>query len=390
MQASAPGAEEFQLPDVDLRNPLDHYRQLRTLWALSTKGDVRDEAVQKLLRHPIGATFQPSEAIAELLKPTSTLAPTQSDSGAALCEKGLSWPEGKLPLLPELCQLSLLWALNGKMEASKKLAQWLLPLLEFKTLWTSERSYDEREFYLSAYLLYSYAGVKEKASHCLSEAKISSQPVDPFFLVLEEKLAELKPFEERMDQNLDPELGLWTYSQGGLKGSIALSGWNTPLGSFKKGAVEIPALGPQGYPLTDSKSFGLSGFHAAQKLDWAGIRGWTQCLAQKDLWLEAAVEGGRIDVRFMGLSTEKKIAFVFYLKAEEAQIQETIFKPRSLERFNGLAKAIRFNKAFSIECPSPRKMELIPLAGEGCFWGANFLLAFEMNPFEPTVSFRLI
>src|SRR5579872_5945831 len=181
-QAAAPGADETQLPDVDLKTPLEHYRQLRTYWAHSLNSF-------SLSRHPFGKTFQPTQALLHLMEPKrEPLVPIQFESGGALCETGLAWNEGKIPLLPELCQLSLLWALNGEKEASSKLASWLLPLIEHKMLWSQERHWDEVEFNLSAHLLLSYLGLPS-ASY-LSEAKKRLQkPIDPFFLKLERELS---------------------------------------------------------------------------------------------------------------------------------------------------------------------------------------------------------
>ena len=390
MQAAAPGAENYQLPDVDLRDPHDHYRRLRTLWALSlrSKNGTLTESIHHLLRTPLANTFQPSAAISHLLNPSKILAPVQFDSGAVLAEAGYSWQEGRVPLLPELCQLVLLWALNGLNVASSRLANWLLPYLEFKTLWASERRYDKIEFYLSAHLFYKFIGGSHQAALCMSEAKdalVQTQgQIDPFFIELEKLIS--PPSLENFKNIPDPELGVWSQSQDGGGYTISLTGHNTSLGSLKTRFVDICAFGPQVYPLIDSRGFGVHGVHSSQPNE---TRGWTRCYGQTDAWMEVIWKEMNLTVRFMGLGLEKKMAFVFYVKGETAQIDSVLFRPKSLQRYSGVAKSVVF-KDLTLECPHPRKVELIPLAGEGCFWGTDFLLAFEISPFEPTASFSFL
>jgi|GEM_PF-1925311 hypothetical protein len=401
MQATASGVDAIQLPDVDLRDPLDHYRALRTLWALSfrSKSDELTQSIHRLLRHPFGKTFQPSIAISQLLLQgfsNASMAPIQFDSGAALADIGLSWQEGRIPLLPELCQLALLWVLNEKNEAAFHLMEWLLPFLEFKTLWASEKKYDEPEFLLSAYLLFSYIGLHEKAAAYFLEAQTKflslCRPIDPFFLVLEMQLKKVPLQNNLLSESLfDASLGTWIYRGSELRAAISLSGYGTSLGVFIKKSVEIRAAGPQFYPLTNAAAFGIKGLHAAHVIDSSKMRGWTRSLGQNDVWMDVSIEGSKLDLKFIGVVPERKVVFALYVKAKNAQIDTLIFQSNSLQRYNGVTSSIQFNgDELLIQGSVPSKVELIPLAGKECFWGADFLFALEINPFEPVLSLQFL
>jgi hypothetical protein len=42
-----------------------------------------------------------------------------------------------------------------------------------------------------------------------------------------------------------------------------------------------------------------------------------------------------------------------------------------------------------IESSLPRKVRIIPLAGEGCFWDTEFLAAFEIPSIDPQLRFTI-
>ncbi len=374
--------------------PRSHYRRLRSFWALSrsTSKDLSLHEPSSLFRHPFVRTFQPSAALVRLLFPHefSCREPLiQFPTGAALVETGAYAARDRLPFLPELCQLALLWVLAGEVEAAGRLIKWLLPLLDHSTLWTSEEAYDPQEFHCSASQLYSYLGNVEKAT-LHKEKSLQSGPVDPFFMVLQKEISSLPPFEKGVlaPVILDPHLGLWANSSIAL----TLSGQGTSLGAFQGHGVEVRAFGPQFYPLTDLGLFGIRGLHQAQHLDEVQMCGWTRCFAQPEVWLEVnflstALET-RLATQWLGLTSEKKAAFAFYVKADTARVGDEIFRSKSLQRYKGSSDVVLFNDgAFAISCSMKRPLQLIPLAGEGCFWGSDFLLAFDMSPFDSVESF---
>lgn len=367
------------LTSREISTPRDLYLYLRKIWAESVSND--ETFSKDLLLHPFVKMFEPSKVVSRFLGGAKTFDLTENGSLPSMTE------EQKALSLSELCQLALLKVIGERQNEADELIQKLLTLLPFSALWVSEELYDPIEFYFSAYIIYSYTGFTKEAALC-KMAILGAK--NPFFTRLEEALSlcipsktfSLNPFF------MDKPTGTWVSDRF----AITLSGYGTSLGAFREEEVEIRAFGPQFYPLTNSKQFGIRAIHAAQTIDEKHISGWTCCFSEPDVWLHVeALLGGGLHVRWVGLTTEKKGAFVFYVKAKTALVENHLFVPRSLQRYRGIAKEIHFNEgSFSIYLREPRQMELIPLAGEGCFWNSDFLIAFEMSPFdsEECFSFR--
>jgi len=358
----------------EIKTPRDLYKQLRNLWTLSLSGEknISLEGERELLRHPFVAHFPPSVAIAKLLCPAIQLyLPESSQDVDAALKENLS--------LPECCELALFWALHGEKERARELILRILPLLKFNALFVSEANYDPFAFYYSAYLLYSYVGLKRESALC-KMAIFGAR--DPFFSALEKALGSLREETPFISDGslLDSPFGHWV--QGDL--AVTYSAKGSALGAFHSGEVEVRAFGPQFYPLTDPSQFGLSGLFDLQTISIDKISGWVSTFSQPEVWLqvEANVENV-VHIRWVGLKPEKKGVFAFYVKAKTAHVEDLVFHSKSLQRSRTLTNEIRFNgDAFAITSGSPRNFEVIPLAGEGCFWNADFLIAFEMSPFD--------
>jgi hypothetical protein len=243
-------------------------------------------------------------------------------------------------LLPvaKLCKLALLWQEAGFELEATKLANWLLPLKDFLPLWCSEKEYDEAE----GKKLFSY----------------------------------LSRFPACISADYGFDLNILHASR--LKAALTLDGNGTSLGVIRVGTVEIRAFGPQ----SDSFIFGVSGKSRG---------GWTRTAALAEVWLEmkqqVKEESLQLDFKWVGLRAEQPLSFVFYVKAGSCQIENEILKPKSLRRYQGICQEIRFDDQCKIESRQLQKVELIPLAGEGCFWDCEFLLSFELQPLISQISF---
>jgi hypothetical protein len=212
---------------------------------------------------------------------------------------------------------------------------------------------------------------------------------------------------------------------------------------MKFGNVEIRAFGPHGFPLNDPAGFGLaqitahlpaieridcrnpapSGVGQGKLFDNAvsgerissfqggdlqsnpeqfSLNGWSRCYQNKEIWfsLNAAAhpQAVRLDIRWAGLKSsplsEKPsaatYALVFYIKAAACALEDgSMLYPKGLHRYQGKCQKIVFDKTMQIECSQIMNVQVIPLAGFGCFWNATFLVAFEFNPSQDQASFVL-
>lgn len=146
-------------------------------------------------------------------------------------------------------------------------------------------------------------------------------------------------------------------------------GEKIPLGSLSSGSIEIPVFGWQGAPLSDSERFGIDRIEPSLR--------WGRISCQKEVWFEVKPLKQALEVVLYGSKLTDPLFFVFYVKASQATIGEATYLPKTLRRYSGDSMPVCFSEEMEIVAePSPH-MELIPLAGGGCFWGADFLLAFS-------------
>lgn len=364
-------------------SPRSEYRVLRSAWGRSVlNGEASPSTDSK--------TFQPLAALEALIGSKRPFIPAQLPSGAALPESGCGWKNGRIPHLPEACQLAFLWKLIGKEEEANSLAAWLMGWIQefpFFSLWSRENEYDEAEAYLSFSLFCRAIGEERLAASFLKKAP---GPVDPFFLALAKLGPKLEPIRNLKDVWADPYLGLGYFRSAEKSAAMTLCGFGTSLGVFRSKDVEIRAMGPQGFPLGNLESFGID-----RQPDGSFMTGWTRLAAAPEVWmhLQADLQEGKFGLKFVGLKPEEPIAFVFYVKAGSCAAEGQVFKPKSLQRYTGAASSFVFRgkeSQLKIESGSSLKAQLIPLAGDGGFWGADFLLSFEIPPFASQVNFCIL
>lgn len=379
-------------------SPRHLYRQLRSL--LWSRSQPLEENLEPLLQHPFISSFQPAQAIARLIAKERSLKPHLFENGSALSETGLAWPAGKVPHLPELAQLALLWLVVGESEAAKTLIRQLLPFfsrVSFSSLWSRENEYDCKEWLLSSALLFHAIGRKEEAAFRFQQAK---GPVDPFFFFLAERLPQIEEplFSEKIHE--DPLLGAWICAQdetqgekGTLSAAFTWTGQGTSLGaiSLEGAELEIKAFGPQALPLNLEGRFGIEKIPDGNPADK-----WMRCFAYPEIWLslQPAFYGSscQLAFRFQGLAPTAPLALVFYAKAEGCKAGNEILKPKSLRRYAGEGNSLvlqQGERILRIESETSRKIQVIPLAGAGAFWNADFLISFEIHPVETAAMFSI-
>jgi|GEM_PF-2490507 len=269
-----------------------------------------------------------------------------------------------LPLF-ELCQLALLWSIAGFSREASSLVHSISPFLDFPSLWSKEGEYNELESDISISFF--------------RFGKLAPEKKIPSFLLAIAKL--FVGFDVPYSVDVFSPKPLLFHSSN-LQGILTFLGRGTSLGILRGTDIEVRAFGPQALPLNDLKGFGI-------ERTIEGEDNWTRCFGLPEVWFQIRefFDGG-LDVRFLGLSLEKTLNFSFYIKAPYAQIDSSQFLPKTLNRYQGESKAVLFGGKFQIESILPTKMELIPLAGEGCYWDTEFLLSFEIPLFEARGLFK--
>ncbi len=304
--------------------------ELCSIWADSVLQEIYPERVLDLLQHPLRFSHPISEAL------SFSLATKMGIQAPPLK------PFGSLPFA-EMAQLSILYSflgLDGKSLASQALASRQRP-----TLASCDGDLGS-DHALMSYDLLLFA---------LGERGVPNRYSNPYF----QALYSIAPKWDRQEISSNLE-------------------FLHPL---------IAAFGPQIHPLNEPQMFGVHrGMIDSQ---------WMALSANQEIWFEynPHPEQKGFEVRFIGLSSNKPLFFVFYVKADQAIIQDETYVPRSLKRYSKEAQQVVFKKEeslFSIENKNPLKMELIPLAGVGSFWDSDFLLAFEISPHDGRAFFEVI
>jgi hypothetical protein len=279
-----------------------------------------------------------------------------------------SAPSFDVKPVAELCRQVFSWAFRGKAGEAAALAH-SIPL-DFPWVWCKEGEYSEKTSGASIALLGQALRRKELLRG------------DPYFQTVAQHLA------KTLARPLDFKSGLdWSLIETErLKCCLTFSGSSTSLGAIITDGAEVRAFGPQIYPLSDPKGFGI------RRIEEHGNR-WATPAAAPAVWFEMRSHCKEnqlaLDLIFYGLEPSAALAFSFFVKAEAAQIGNEKFKPKTLQRYQGASKPIRFGSGLVIESKIEGKMELIPLAGSGGYWDSEYLAAFEIHPINAKMSFLI-
>ena len=271
----------------------------------------------------------------------------------------------RLSCLPlgRLCQLALLWAIAGETERASSLVV-SLPL-DFPWMWSREEEYNKEETEASIALVNKALGY---------DIGTLSSFRDPFLQALAERAVSL-------NRDADPSGIFWESLEAGpFKAAWSLERAGTSLGVILTPFAEIRSFGPQMPPLSQSKGFGIlpSQCNASQ---------YASCFAMPEVWFEAKIdvksERILLDVFFTGIRVEKPLKFSFYVKANYAAIGDVELCPRSLQRYQGGMQPVFLSRnkkenRLKIEMLHQGKMEIVPLAGDGCFWDCEYLISFDI------------
>lgn len=210
---------------------------------------------------------------------------------------------------------------------------------------------------------------------------------------------------------LDSTLGI--YSQKKVSSTIVCmaSGCKSGMGIFLSGEEGVINFAPQLSPLGDCTGFGLAGrgdsiqLKGNQKefeltyccrLAAPSQRG-TVFFGLKDsgfsgCWLEAKIYGDSqqmmVEGNIEGFRPTNPPLFTFFGKAQKAIVGKIHqLQARSLDRYHGPVQTCSFGNVQIEIHYGMDQMELLPLAGDASFWGADFLASFELH--QPQFSFQI-
>ncbi len=189
------------------------------------------------------------------------------------------------------------------------------------------------------------------------------------------------------------------------------SGCKSGMGIFLHNDGGVINFGPQLLPIGDCSGFGLAGrgenisltlaeehFALSYRCRMAGLSQRVAGLFPlrdsgfSGFWIDAKLEGGpermKIECEIEGISSIDKLAFSFFGKAKTCVVARTHqLSPKSLDRYAGPPQIVTLGDVEIEAQEGLNQMELIPLAADSSYWGADFLIAFR--PQQPKFSFLL-
>lgn len=186
---------------------------------------------------------------------------------------------------------------------------------------------------------------------------------------------------------------------------ISYKGDHTGLGSITFNDVAVVAMGPHYFPLGELSRFGIyrdgddfSDIEESKTRVW----GWTKLVAgdrsfgSGATWIQFSAEKKEDEILlhagFENGKGEDPFAFVFFVKAEEVRIADKRYVKGGLSHFQGLGTSVELvmgQEKISLQSETKMTMQIIPLAGGDYFWGADFLIAFEVEELSRHYTWKL-
>jgi hypothetical protein len=177
--------------------------------------------------------------------------------------------------------------------------------------------------------------------------------------------------------------------------NVTYQGDHTGLGVIDFGQVQIVSMGPHYFPLGEPSRFGIyrkGDDFSDIETSLHKISGWTKFIpcdrsfGSGATWIYFAAEKKENEVHVSALfengKGEDPFAFVFFVKADEIQVFDKRYQKGTLSGYQGMSGPMQLiNKEKKVFMQSEVKapMHITPLAGGEFFWGADFLIAYEIH-----------
>lgn len=228
------------------------------------------------------------------------------------------------------------------------------------------------------------------------------RPFAGLWLGEQEKIIEFQKFTNDLDlgelpPSYDLELGFAIHHTKRHSLALALTGWDTGLGSIMGDDVGILAFGPGQFPkqaigihLTPyqlnelSKHQDLPGHTQKRHGSIFHFAGWTKVVTPQHLWCQMNVQckdDVHLSLQFLDLKN-MPISMCMAVKANSLRIGDQLeLAHGSLRRYDGPVKTIALEgkRSQMVIMSQKGSMQIIPLAGDASYWGADYLLIY---PFE--------
>ena len=195
-----------------------------------------------------------------------------------------------------------------------------------------------------------------------------------------------------------------SYQHSNIKSCFCFEGKGSGIGACFFEKIKVVNFGPQVLDIAEMEKYGID-YHSEsgvfglieQSQGEFCCRGWSRLLGDRDVWIEheIRIQEDRLDV-FVAIErihSSKEFAECFFVVCDSVQVDQKNVKQGSLERYRGFTKALELEKegeCVNISLENDVICQVIPLAGENHFWGANFLISFEPREDTTRMHFQFV
>lgn len=360
------------------------------------------------------------------------------EGGAAPIELYEYCPWEILPYFPYhtefgmlLCLLALLANREYLYPIVGRLARWQLNTLDSRFLPLSGLFLQEKDGAFVQNIVWAYLFFRgaaqltgERIFQTVAEAQLQyiqqlaeqmEFSLSPLVVLIEKVLTGQAPVErtelQLPEQICDSSTALIGRRLNTQQVMCTLHGGHTGLGCFRIGEVEIISYGPQYLPLGECAGFGIEGNYLSDhglrtpilqvKPQGFLLKGCVRLVDQpvtspssvqlgefRGIWFEIEQElmDQQLHIRTncLGLEESNLVAFSFFIKAEKCWVNtKTPLLPKTFNRYEGNPQPIVLESkqnSFKLQIQQASGMQVIPLGGGVNFWGADFLVAYLLNP----------
>lgn len=392
-------------------------------------------------KHQVWKEFQLLNAFQTLSchllnEPCGIPSPMLYENGMAPLFSSSIWPWAATPQQTFNAELGVLWSILGSIcqndklsSAACRLSQWHLNTLNhyfhpFSGLLIPEDDFSLPQLLTVNYLLFHATAcfeqnaqmeyVAQRQLEHLENALVNSETrIHPLYILLEEKIARLAEIPSVVKMELPSAIEDKQISLVGIRSPqhsvvCVAAGGNTGLGSFYFHDTQIVSWGPHHYPLDDCSGFGvltsISSENKIQVLENLNFRQHAKVrLTDKpflndsqvifrmgkmsEIWIdvEQIFHNQKLDINTSWSSLEalKDVSFTFFVKAKFCIVNGVTLLPKTLDRYTGkVGPVILEGDLGNLEIICDKNsgsLQVIPLAGQDNFWGADFLLAYSLE-----------
>ncbi|MDN3505370.1 MAG: hypothetical protein P0S95_07335 [Rhabdochlamydiaceae bacterium] len=249
----------------------------------------------------------------------------------------------------------------------------------------------------------------EVSSQINSHCNPTLDTLSPFCRALVEALISHQPnmLLPPLKYNQDHTLGFVNLSDFDASLIVDCYGQGTSFGYIEMNGIEIRAFGLQYAPLGDMKTFGtyrMEGTTAfSSKLieaeevttysDWTRIHD-PNSSGHKPVPGKVFAHIGiikkqkelRLKIKLAQYDLKDKLFFTLFIKADEAIVDGSqVFERRVLNKYLGQSKSIAFThqkSSLTLDGCHDEEMQLIPLEGCSHFWGADYMVCYELSSID--------